>query len=53
MKITIKIFKQLEDWWIDDDQAREMSDAEIVTLLQEDVLSMLDGATWEVVREAV
>ena len=51
--ITIRISKLLEDWWIDDETARTLSDKEILELIHEDLIALLDGATFEVVRHDI
>ena len=49
MKILIE--KELEGWWITSEEARELSDKEIIELVNEDVCALLDKATWKVVRK--
>ena len=49
MKIIIE--KELEAWWVTSEDARGLSDKEIVELVNEDVCALLDDATWAVVRE--
>ena len=48
MKILIE--KELEAWWVTSEEARGLSDKEIVELVNEDVCELLDQATWSVVR---
>ena len=41
----------LSDLWATTEELSAMTDEEIVNLAREDVISMLDGATFRVVRE--
>ena len=50
MKLKIEISKTLEDWWVDDETARELTDTEILELVHEDIPALLDGALWNVKR---
>ena len=48
--ITIRITKRLEDWWIDEEDAKTASDQELIELVQEDLSGFCEGATFEVIR---
>ena len=51
MPITVRMEKTLEPGlWGDDEEFADMNDAEILELLQEDILTVIHGAIWEVVR---
>ena len=50
MPITIIIRKTLDDIWGTDEEFATLTDADIIELLHEDLLSLLDGAKFEVSR---
>lgn len=52
MPVTIIISNDLTDDWATDEQLREMTDAEIVALVKEDVTAFLEGACFIVERPA-
>jgi len=49
MRITIQ--KQLEDFWATPEEFAAMSDEDIIELCREDLLELIDGATWLVTRK--
>lgn len=49
MKVVIT--KDLGDDWFDRED-EILSDQEIIELLQEDLIDLLDGATWEIQRDS-
>lgn len=51
MPVTITITKRLEPIWGTDEEFSEMTDEQIIELLQEDWSLLLDNAKWEVKRE--
>ena len=50
MKITVTVSNELGPLWATPEQFAELSDQEIVELIQEDVTLFLDGASWTVDR---
>lgn len=46
MSITVVITKTLEPFWVTDAEVREMTDADIIDLMQEDVTGLLENAAW-------
>lgn len=53
MTVTITITKQLDDTWASPKELAEMSDEQILELVQEDLFALHDGATYQVDREYV
>lgn len=58
MKIRVAIEKTLEDWWGIDDLLQDMSEASkeeqdqaIIELLREDLIAVIDDASWTIARE--
>ena len=49
--ITIRITKNLEDWWIGEEDAKTVSDQELIELVHEDLSALCEGATFEVIRK--
>lgn len=47
---TITITKNLDDTWADEETLSNMSDAEVLALVQEDLTELVDGACWSVER---
>ena len=47
---TITITKDLDDTWADEESLRNMTDAEILALAQEDPVELLSNACWSVDR---
>jgi len=50
MSITIRIEKALEPWWGTDEELATLDDTQLIDLLQEDLLAVIEDATWEVIR---
>jgi hypothetical protein len=48
MRVTIT--KELEDWWADPEDWATMTDDEVLELMREDVLAVIEDATWTVER---
>jgi len=48
--MTVTITQKLGSLWATPEQLAEMSDEEIVEMIQEDLLEFVDGATWSVER---
>ena len=51
MKIVVTVTNELDELWADADQFEDMSDAQVVELIKEDVTSFMEGASWTVTRE--
>ena len=51
--IRIIIKATLTDLWATTEELIEMSDAEIIELVQEDTVSLLDGAEWTIERPPI
>lgn len=51
MKIFVTITKELDDDWAAPGEYEKMSDADIVELVQEDLVSFCDGAAYLVERQ--
>lgn len=49
--MKIRIEKQLEAWWAGPDEFAQMSDAELMELMEEDIGSAIEGAQWTFIRE--
>lgn len=50
MSVTITITKTLDDDWAGEKTFAQMSDAEILELVQEDIHELVNGACWLVER---
>jgi hypothetical protein len=48
--IEVKVTKILEDWWISEEDAKELTDEEIVELIQEDISSFMENVDWKINR---
>ena len=57
MPVTIHLSKTLEDWWGADELVEEYRDDPelfrkvLISLIMEDVLGFIDGATWKIVSD--
>lgn len=49
MKIILEY--EIEDFWATPEDLNKMSNDEIKELMQEDILSMLDGSKWHIKRD--
>lgn len=51
MMITVTVSKTLDDFWADEATLANLTDGEILALVQEDLVAFVDGACWTVDRE--
>lgn len=49
--MLIKLTKILNDTWIMKDEMQQLSDDDIISLIQEDIIDFINNCIWEVIRE--
>ena len=50
MKVKVIIDKDVTDW-ASEEQWQSMDDDEVITLLNEDLLELMDGSKWTIIRD--
>jgi hypothetical protein len=51
MKVIVTVVKELDEFWAEIAQFEAMSDADIIEMLQDDLVAFVDGATWAIERQ--